>query len=81
MSVPATSVYTKMDGIVSWRACLDEVSPQSENIAVLGSHVGLGFNPAVLWVIADRLALPEGSWKPFVPPRGTRRLFPRDSSG
>jgi pimeloyl-ACP methyl ester carboxylesterase len=79
LSVPATSVYTKLDGIVSWRSCLDEVSPHSENIAVFGSHVGLGHNPAVLWVIADRLAQPEGSWKPFVPPRGARRLFPRRS--
>ena len=76
LSVPATSVYSKLDGIVPWRACLDQESPQSENVAVLGSHVGLGFNPAVLWVVADRLAQPEGSWKPFVPPRGTRRLFP-----
>jgi hypothetical protein len=44
---------------------------------VYGSHAGLGHNPAVLWVIADRLAQPEGSWHPFVPPRGTRAVFPR----
>jgi pimeloyl-ACP methyl ester carboxylesterase len=77
LSVPATSVYTKLDGIVSWRACLDEEGPLSENVAVIGSHVGLGHNPAALWVIADRLAQPEGSWRPFVPPRAARRLFPR----
>lgn len=75
--VPSTSIYSKLDGIVSWRACLDDVGPQSENVAVIGSHVGLGHNPAALWVIADRLALPEGEWRPFVPPRGARRLFPR----
>jgi pimeloyl-ACP methyl ester carboxylesterase len=77
LAVPATSVFTKLDGIVSWRACLDEVSPLSENVAVYGAHAGLGHNPAALWVIADRLALAEGEWKPFVPPRGTRHLFPR----
>jgi pimeloyl-ACP methyl ester carboxylesterase len=81
LSVPATSVYTKHDGIVSWRTCLDEVSPQSENVAVFGAHAGLGHNPMALWVIADRLAQPEGAWKPFVPPRGTRHLFPRRSGG
>lgn len=76
LQVPATSIYTKYDGIVSWRACLDEVGPKSENVCVIGSHVGLGHNPAVLWVIADRLAQPEGSWRPFVPPRRARRLYP-----
>ena len=30
-----------------------------------GSHTGLGHNPAVLLVIADRLAQPEGTWVPF----------------
>jgi pimeloyl-ACP methyl ester carboxylesterase len=80
VSVPSTSVYSKLDGIVSWRACIDEVGPQSENVAVIGSHVGLGHNPAVLWVIADRLAQPEGSWRPFEPPRLARRLFPRPAA-
>ena len=27
--------------------------------------MGMGANPAVLWAIADRLAQPEGEWKPF----------------
>ena len=76
LEVPSTAVYTKMDGIVSWRACIDEVSPIAENLQVYGSHAGLGHNPAVLWAIADRLAQPEGSWRPFVPPRGARRLYP-----
>lgn len=77
LSVPSTSIYSKLDGIVSWRACLDQVGERSENVAVIGSHVGLGHNPAALWVIADRLALTEGAWRPFVAPRGARRLFPR----
>ena len=80
LSVPATSIYTKQDGIVSWRACLDEVGPMSENVAVIAAHAGLGHNPAALWVIADRLAQPEGQWRPFVPPRGTRRLFPSSAA-
>jgi hypothetical protein len=77
LDVPSTAIYSKMDGIVPWRACVEEPGPISENVAVIGSHVGLGHNPAVLWVIADRLAQPEGSWKPFVAPRSARRLFPR----
>jgi pimeloyl-ACP methyl ester carboxylesterase len=27
LPVPATSVYTRLDGIVAWRACLDQPSP------------------------------------------------------
>lgn len=77
--VPATSIYSKLDGIVSWRACLGDVGEHSENVAVIGSHVGLGHNPAALWVIADRLALPEDGWRPFTPPRGARRFFPRSA--
>ena len=38
-----------------------------ENIRVWGSHVGLGFNPLVLQIVADRLAQPEGQWQPYVP--------------
>ena len=77
LAVPATSIYTRMDGIVSWRACLDDEGPRAENIEVFGSHVGLGHNPAALWAMADRLAQPEGTWRPFVPPKGARRLYPR----
>jgi hypothetical protein len=76
LTVPSTSIYTRTDGIVAWRSCLDEVGPHSENVAVIGAHVGLGHNPAALWVIADRLAQPEGRWRPFVPPRGARGLYP-----
>jgi hypothetical protein len=34
---------------------------------VLGSHTGLGFNPMVLAIVAERLAQPEGQWQPFKP--------------
>ena len=37
----------------------------SENIEVHGSHCGMGVNPAVLYVVADRLATPVDAWKPF----------------
>jgi hypothetical protein len=30
----------------------------------------------VLVAIADRLAQPDGEWKPFTPPRALRHLFP-----
>ncbi len=66
LPVPATSLYSKSDGIVNWRTCLSRPSDRSENIEVhLASHVGIGVNPAALWAVADRLAQREGEFRPF----------------
>jgi pimeloyl-ACP methyl ester carboxylesterase len=65
MPMPTTSFFTKTDGIVNWRTCLNEDSPSAENVEVLASHIGLGVNPAVLWATADRLAQAEGTFAPF----------------
>lgn len=63
--VPTTSIYSRTDGVVAWQCSLERPGPQTENIEVQASHLGLGFNPAVLYAVADRLAQPEGGWKPF----------------
>jgi len=65
LPVPSTSVYSRSDGIVAWRSCLEEGGPQRESVEVRSSHCGMGHHPAVLLVIADRLAQPEGAWRPF----------------
>jgi len=66
LPVPATSIYSRTDGIVNWHTSLLRPSKTAENIEVyLASHVGLGVNPAALWAVADRLALPEGEFKQF----------------
>jgi pimeloyl-ACP methyl ester carboxylesterase len=41
---PALSVYSRSDGIVDWRACLD---PEARCVEVDGSHCGMAVNPAV----------------------------------
>lgn len=63
--VPSTAIFSRSDGIVAWQGCLESESPQTENIEVESSHSGLGHNPAALYAVADRLAQPEGQWKPF----------------
>ena len=73
--VPATAIYSRFDGIVRWQACLEVPGPRRENVAVFSSHLGLGLNPAALWVVADRLAQAEGEWRPFRAPSIARRLF------
>jgi pimeloyl-ACP methyl ester carboxylesterase len=77
LPVPATSIYSRYDGIVAWQACLDSPSARAENIAVVGSHFGFGHHPAVIWAVADRLAQPRGQWAPFRPPGALRPLYPR----
>ena len=63
--VPSTSIYSRMDAVVSWPACVDDASGERENIEVWGAHFGLGHNPLVAAIIADRLACPEGEWTPY----------------
>jgi len=66
LPVPATSIYSRTDGIVNWRTSLLRPSSTAENIEVhLASHIGLGVNPAALWAVADRLAQAEGEFKQF----------------
>jgi pimeloyl-ACP methyl ester carboxylesterase len=77
LRVPATSVYSRSDGIAPWRACRLSAGKHRENIEVFSSHHGLGHNPTVLHLLADRLAQPEDGWKPFVPGRFVGCAYPQ----
>jgi len=78
LSVPTTAIVSRTDAIASWQSCCTEPGPFAENLEVDSSHCGIGHHPVVLLTIADRLAQPEGAWKPFTPPRGWRfPLVPR----
>ena len=76
LPMPTTSIYSRLDGIVSWHACLDVETDRSENIEVRAAHLGLGYQAAALYAVADRLAQPVGHWEPFVPPPWARRSYP-----
>jgi len=65
IDVPTTSIYSRSDGIVHWQSCLEQAGPERENVEVSSSHTGMGFHPRVLEVLADRLAQPEGAWRPY----------------
>jgi alpha-beta hydrolase superfamily lysophospholipase len=54
--VPTTSIYSKTDGIVSWRGCIEKRTDRSESVEVTASHLGMGTHPEVLRVVVDRLA-------------------------
>jgi triacylglycerol lipase len=53
-SIPDIAVYTKTDGVVDWRFCINEDS--AKNFEVAGTHTGLAFNPQVYRFIGRQLA-------------------------
>ncbi|WP_435770161.1 esterase/lipase family protein [Nocardioides sp. SYSU DS0651] len=50
--VRMTNVYSRRDGIVDWRACVD---PQGTATEVRASHIGMAVDPRVLDVVTDAL--------------------------
>jgi predicted alpha/beta hydrolase family esterase len=70
--VPTTSIYSRNDGIVAWQACRHARQSESvQDIEIKGSHLGMGWNPKVLDLVADRLAQPAGEWERYVEPAET----------
>jgi pimeloyl-ACP methyl ester carboxylesterase len=66
LGVSATAIYSRTDGIVNWRTSVLTPNDHAENIEILGaSHLALGFNPAAVWAVADRLAQKEGHFAKF----------------
>ena len=53
--VSFTAIYSKRDGIVDWRACID---PAAHAVEVTASHVGMAVDPRVMHVVTDALHLP-----------------------
>jgi pimeloyl-ACP methyl ester carboxylesterase len=76
IDVPSTAVYSRHDGIVCWQNCIEAESALHINVEVRCSHLGFGVDPATLWLIADRLAVPAGERRPFRPPPLLRPLYP-----
>lgn len=63
--VPTTAIFSRSDGIVPWANSQERAGPLTENIEIESSHLGLGVNPMAIHVIANRLAQPEGAWRPY----------------
>ena len=50
------AIYSRGDGVVEWRACLDPHNARVEHVEVRAAHVGLGFHPEVYRLVAAFLA-------------------------
>jgi pimeloyl-ACP methyl ester carboxylesterase len=55
LRVPVTAIYSRRDGVVAWRACIDKWSPNVRHIEVSETHIGMAFAPRVLAIIADEV--------------------------
>lgn len=53
---PILAVFSRNDGVVDWRACPDELSPNVTNVEVSSGHVGMGLDPVVWKRVAEFLA-------------------------
>ena len=53
-SIRQTAIFTKMDGIVDWRAC--KTGDPRVDVEVSATHMGLVFSPLVYSLVAHRLA-------------------------
>ncbi|MEO6698849.1 MAG: hypothetical protein ABIR53_04510 [Paraperlucidibaca sp.] len=53
---PMTLIFSRVDGIVSWPATIDRVTPHARHMEARCSHIGLVFNPQVFRKIAHALA-------------------------
>ncbi|MEE4360654.1 MAG: alpha/beta hydrolase [Pseudomonadales bacterium] len=55
ITVPITVLYSRLDGVVAWQACVDRSEQLAENIEVRTTHFGFGFSTEVYRIVADRL--------------------------
>jgi pimeloyl-ACP methyl ester carboxylesterase len=58
LSVPVTALYSKRDGIVAWRACIDRWSPEVTHVEVDETHLGLVLSPRTLQIVAREIEQP-----------------------
>lgn len=65
LEVASTAIYSRTDAANVWRECLQPAGERSENVEIISSHMGMATHPMAYYVMADRLAQPAGTWRPF----------------
>ena len=56
IEVPITAIYSKSDGVVAWRACIDDMNPNVTHHEIRATHTGIGVNADAYRIVADVLA-------------------------
>jgi hypothetical protein len=74
--VPSTSIYSKSDGVTSWKYCIDDsTGHHTENISIPSSHLGFTHNPMAYHLILDRILTGQKQFKRYKPSIVKRLLF------
>nr|MDJ0791925.1 alpha/beta hydrolase [Acidimicrobiia bacterium] len=60
INVPVTAIYSKQDGVVDWRTCVDRKTPHAVNVEVGSTHLGMGLDPDVWLTVAGAIDRPSG---------------------
>ena len=55
ITVPIRSIYSKLDGVVAWRACIDETSPDVKHFETRGTHIAMGASVEVFKLLPKLL--------------------------
>jgi pimeloyl-ACP methyl ester carboxylesterase len=75
--VPTTAIYSKGDGIVNWQTTVQhDGHERTQSIQVRGSHCGMTLNPAIWFLVAERLTIASGEWRPFERSRWRSLFYP-----
>jgi hypothetical protein len=53
---PVLSIYSRNDGVVDWRSCIDDLTPGAVVREVASTHLTLGVDPAVWLALAQWFA-------------------------
>ena len=71
------SIYSKNDGVVDWRNCLNTPSPFARDIQVQSGHLRLPFDEGTFKVIAESLNHKLASGTPSMSQNGSKVAKPR----
>lgn len=55
IGVPIASIFSRLDTIVSWPACIDRISPNVTHYEVRSTHLSMGIDPTVWRIVIDTL--------------------------
>lgn len=56
LTVPVTAIFSKSDGVMDWRACIDHFNDDVEHIEIDSPHSGMIVNADVFDLVARRLS-------------------------
>lgn len=65
-NIPTTAIYSKNDGVVDWKTCVEKVEDEiHQNIEVDSTHQKIIFDKKVIPIILDRLCYQQENWEKY----------------